>query len=132
RMEGAFVWEQWSRQKSIDIEPVNVALTNVTGIGTYEVGKIKLDRQMNDMWSVRGGFELFIPPKWLLRRWNQLNLALRGGLAYEKSAFANSSLTPVTIDADKVVISAGLSFELIPKWCRFDTTIGLVHMLNES
>lgn len=132
RMEGAFVWEQWSRQQSIDIEPVDVSLNNVTGIGNYEVGKIKLDRRMNDMWSVRGGFELFIPPKWLLRRWNQLNLALRGGLAYEKSAFANGTLTPVTIDADKVVISAGLSFELIPNWCRFDTTIGLVHMLNED
>jgi long-chain fatty acid transport protein len=132
RMEGAFVWEQWSRQKSIDIMAPQAFLKNVTGIGDYQVGNVKLQRNMNDMFSVRGGFELFIPSKWMIKKWNKLNLALRGGLAYEKSAFKSSTLTPMTIDANKVVIGGGLSFDLIPGWCRFDTTAGLVHMLNQN
>jgi long-chain fatty acid transport protein len=132
RMEGAFVWEQWSRQKSIDIIPKDVALTNVTGIGTYEVDTIKLDRRMNDVWSVRGGFELFIPPKWLIGKWDKLNLALRGGINYEKGAFTTRTLTPVTIDPDKITLTGGLSFDIVPGWSRFDTTIGWIRMFNQE
>jgi len=131
RMEGAFVWEQWSRQKSIDLDPKGIKISNVSGIGDYEVSKVSLARNMKDVWSVRGGFELFIPAKWLMRKWKDLNLALRGGLAYETSSFDKHTLTPLTIDSEKTILSGGLSFDLA-KWLRFDSTAGWIHMWNKE
>jgi long-chain fatty acid transport protein len=129
RMEGAFVWEQWSRQQDIRVTSDNLYLTNVRGIGDYKVDDISIQRKMQNSWSVRGGFELFIPAKWLMRKWKDLNLALRGGLAYERSAFAKSSMSPLTLDPNKVLLSGGLSFDLA-KWLRFDTTAGWYFMQN--
>ena len=54
-MEGAFVWEQWSTQKSINIDAKNTTINNITGIGNYDVGNIKLQRDMKNVWSLRGG-----------------------------------------------------------------------------
>ena len=124
RMEGAFVWEQWSRQKTIDITAKNVAIENVEAIGTYEIGKVQIERRMRDTWSLRGGFELFVPKKWMVV---DIALALRGGLAYEKGAFTSETITPLTIDTDKVVLSGGLSIGLA-SWLTFDTVGGWVFM----
>lgn len=124
RMEAAFVWEQWSRQKTIDIEPEGVSIQNVEAIGTYEVGKVQIPRNMRDAWSLRGGYELFVPKKWMVV---DIDLALRGGLAYEKGAFASESMTPLTIDTNKVVLSGGLSIGLA-SWLTFDTVAGWIFM----
>ncbi|MET0340871.1 MAG: outer membrane protein transport protein [Polyangiales bacterium] len=124
RMEGAFVWEQWSRQKSIDVDVSGVELRNVVGIGDYRVGDVKLQRDMRDAWSVRGGFEFFVPKRWMVV---DIDLALRGGLAYEKGAFSSQTLTPLTLDTDKVVLSGGLSIGLA-RWLTFDTVAGYIFM----
>jgi long-chain fatty acid transport protein len=126
RMEGAFVWEQWSRQKTIDIEGKNVRIDNVQAIGSYEIGKVQIERNMRDAWSIRGGFELFVPKKWMVV---DIELALRGGIAYEKGAFSSESITPLTLDTDKVVLSGGLSIGLA-KWLTFDTVGGWIFMKN--
>ncbi|MDB4974148.1 MAG: rane protein in aromatic hydrocarbon degradation [Myxococcaceae bacterium] len=129
RMEGAVVWEQWSRQKSIDISPQHVTIRNVTGVGDYQVGKIKLQRDMNNMYSVRGGFEFFPPASLAGRLLKNHKFAVRGGLAYEKSAFTNKTLSPLTLDSNKIILSGGLSIDLA-KWLRFDTVLGLIHMMD--
>jgi long-chain fatty acid transport protein len=126
RMEGAFVWEQWSRQKSIDIDIDGVTIANVVGIGDYQVGDVKLARNMRDTYSVRGGFELFVPKRWMVV---DIDLQLRGGIAFEKGAFTSQSLTPLTLDTDKVVLSGGLSVGLA-RWLTFDTVGGYVFMKN--
>ncbi|MDB4973342.1 MAG: rane protein in aromatic hydrocarbon degradation [Myxococcaceae bacterium] len=123
RMEGAVVWEQWSRQKSIDVKLDGVTINNVTGLGNYDVGNIKLPRNMNNVWSIRGGFEATIPRRWV----GKVDFQVRGGLAYETGAFDKKSLTPLTIDTNKVVLSGGLTLGLL-KWLRFDTVAGLVFM----
>jgi long-chain fatty acid transport protein len=129
RMEAAFVWEQWSAQKSIDVTPDNVRMINVLGIGDYDVGPIKIPRSMNDVWSIRAGYELFVPPQWLGGGFRQLDFALRGGLAYETSAFSNRTLTPLTLDSDKFLISGGFSLNLTSR-LRFDTAIGYYRMAD--
>ncbi|MDB4989671.1 MAG: rane protein in aromatic hydrocarbon degradation [Myxococcaceae bacterium] len=129
RLEGAVVWEQWSRQKSIDIKPQHVTINNVTGVGDYQVGAIKLQRNMNNVYSIRGGFEFFPPASIAGKLLKKQKFAVRGGLAYEKSAFTNKSLSPLTLDSNKVIISGGLSIDLA-KWLRFDTVLGLIHMLD--
>jgi long-chain fatty acid transport protein len=128
RMEGAFVWEQWSRQKSIDLEFKDVTIENVTGIGDYEVGPVSLKRAMNNTWSLRGGFELTVPKKWMVV---DIDIQLRGGLAYETSAFSSKTLSPLTIDADKTILSGGLTIGFA-KWLRFDTVAGWIFMKNED
>lgn len=124
RLEGDIVWEQWSRQKSIDIDTRNeVQLKNVTGLGDYTVGAIKLPRNMMNVWSIRGGFEATIPRRWI----GNIDFGLRGGMAYEKGAFDTKNITPLTIDTDKFVLSGGFTVGLA-KWLRFDTIGGLVFM----
>jgi long-chain fatty acid transport protein len=127
RMEGAFVWEQWSRQKSIDITPKNVEIQNITGIDNYQIGKVSLQRNMRNMYSVRGGFEAFLPAGLVGRALKRLHFAMRGGLAWEKSAFDSKAMSPLTLDSNKVLISGGLSIDLA-KRLRFDTSAGYIWM----
>jgi long-chain fatty acid transport protein len=124
-LEGAFVWEQWSRQKSIDIETEGVRVRNVVGIGDYDVGNIKIERKMRNTWSLRGGFEASCARSIC----GKLDFQLRGGLAYETGAFTSKTIQPFTIDTNKVVLSGGFTIGLT-KWLRFDTVAGLVFMEN--
>jgi long-chain fatty acid transport protein len=124
RMEGAFVLEKWSTQKSIDIEPDNLQIQNVTGIGSYDVGRVSIQRKMRDTWSLRGGSELFIPRRW--SPWS-LKWVLRGGIAYEKGAFGSQAISPLTLDSDKFILSGGFGVNLV-KWLRFDTVLGYMFM----
>jgi long-chain fatty acid transport protein len=121
RMEGAVVWEQWSRQKNIDVELTGVSLQNVNGIGDYKVGNVQLPRNMNNSWSIRGGFEATIPRRWV----GNIDFQMRGGLAYEKGAFDTKNVSPLTIDPNKTILSGGLTLGLA-KWLRFDTVAGLI------
>jgi long-chain fatty acid transport protein len=130
RLEGAFVWEQWSSQKSIDITPQDVSIRNIRGIGDYDVGPIKLVRNMNDVWSLRGGYEIFIPPRFMpIDFLRKTKFAMRGGLAYEKSAFTNKTLTPFTLDSDKVLLTGGFALNLT-KTLRFESAAGWYFMKN--
>lgn len=124
RMEGAFVLEKWSSQKEIRIEPGNLQIQNVVGIGTYDVGPVTIQRKLRDTWSLRGGMEIFIPRRW--SPWG-LKWALRGGLAYEKGAFNSAAMTPLTLDSDKVILSGGFGVNL-HKRVRFDSVLGYMFM----
>ena len=126
RLEGAFVWEQWSSQKEIKIVPHDMQIKGVTGIGDYDVGPVTVQRNMSDTWSLRGGYEFFVP-----RRWSPGNvkLVMRGGLAYEKGAFKSSAMTPLTLDSDKTVLTGGFGINL-HKRLRFDTVAGYIFMKN--
>jgi hypothetical protein len=126
RMEGAFVYEAWSSQKDIPVTPRGVVMQNIRGIGDYQVGPMAIQRNMRDAWSLRGGLELFVPPKWMVA---SLKLVLRGGLAYERGAFANNALTPLTVDTDKVVLTGGLGLSLWDGF-RLDTVAGWMFMKN--
>ena len=130
RMEGAFVWEQWSSQKNISVSPSErIFLRNVTGITDYQIGDLKIPRNMKDAWSVRGGLELFVPDRWQPVVFKKLKVTIRGGLAYEKGAFSNNAMTPLTLDNDKVVISGGNSFN-IHKKVRLDGVIGYMFITD--
>jgi long-subunit fatty acid transport protein len=126
RMEGAFVYEAWSTQQEISVVPKNVSMQNIRGIGNYDVGPTAIPRDMRDAWSVRGGYELFVPPRWMVAG---LNLVMRGGLAYEHGAFANNALAPLTLDTNKWVISGGLGIELL-EGVRIDGVAGWMIMQN--
>ncbi|MDB4986085.1 MAG: hypothetical protein JWN04_1263 [Myxococcaceae bacterium] len=126
RLEGAVVWEQWSAQKEIEIKPHNVNINNVTGVGNYAVGPVTIPRDMNNVWSIRGGYEIFVPHRY--SPWG-LKWVMRGGLAYEKGAFKKSAMTPLTLDSNKVILSGGFGVNL-HKRVRFDSVAGYIFMAD--
>jgi long-chain fatty acid transport protein len=97
------VREGWSRQRAIDVTPKDVWMRNVTGVGDYEVGRIRIDRQMQNVWSLRLGGEYTMPKP---------AIGLRAGAAYENGAFKDATLSPITLDSDKLLLGAGVSFGL--------------------
>lgn len=130
RTELALVWEQWSRQQNIDVTPREPTfLRNVVGLDDYQVGDVHLERRMRDTWSARLGVEWEIPPSLVLPLFRGTKQTLRAGIAYERGAFSNSALTPLTIDSDKIVLATGNSFNLT-KRLRLEGTIGYMFMAD--
>jgi long-chain fatty acid transport protein len=105
RIEAGVVFEGWSRQKQLSIEPRNISITNALGIDRYEVGPIALKRDMQDVYSLRLGGEL--------QPVTSLPLTVRTGVLLENSAFATRTLTPTTLDSQKMLVGLGLSYELV-------------------
>ncbi len=126
RMEGAFVWEGWSAQKSIDLGVKNISINNVAGGADYGVNSLSIRRDMKNVWSLRGGGELEIPKKWMVV---DIDVVLRGGIAYETGAFDKSNISPITLDSNKVILTGGLTVGLLD-WLRFDTVAGWMFMQN--
>jgi long-chain fatty acid transport protein len=124
RMEGAFVYEAWSSQKDIPVTPHHVSMQNVRGLGNYDIGPIKIMRNMQNTWSVRGGYEATLPEDWL-----NVKIVLRGGLAYEKGGFKSSSLSPMTIDTNKVILTGGFGINLADS-VRMDGVAGWIFMTD--
>lgn len=104
RVEAALVWEHWSSQEALEINPKNVWIRDAIAIGDYEVGRIDVPRNMNDVVSLRLGGELG-----LLER---DALVLRMGLNFESSSFDDSHLTPLTLDSRKFIVGLGASYEV--------------------
>ena len=105
-IETAFVIEGWKRQKTVDLTPHDVWIRNVTGIGNYEVGPVSIDRSMHNTYSIRLGIEyggLFGG-----------KITLRAGGFYETTGFDNAHLQALTLDAWKVYIGAGGSWQVKP------------------
>jgi long-chain fatty acid transport protein len=102
RVELAGVWEGWSVHDQIRLSPQGIRITNVRGIGTYDVGNVALDRRFVDVWSVRlggeQGFEL-----------GSNLLTVRAGFSYETSATPAAYTNVLTFDAAKSTVSLGAS-----------------------
>jgi long-chain fatty acid transport protein len=126
RMEGAFVWEGWSAQKSIDLDVKNISIKNVAVNGDYGVNSIHIQRNMKNVWSLRGGGELELPKKWMVV---DIDVVLRGGIVYETGAFDKQNISPITLDSNKVILTGGLTVGLLD-WLRFDTVAGWMFMQN--
>lgn len=123
RMEGAFVYEGWSRQSDIPVNPKNVQMMNIRGIGNYDIGPMSIQRKMRDTWSIRGGYEAELPEEWF---WD-LKVKMRGGLAYERGAFTSKTLTPMTVDTDKVILTGGFGINFTDT-IRMDGVAGWIFM----
>jgi long-chain fatty acid transport protein len=128
KIELAGVWERWSTQKNISVDPTEeIWLRNIVGISDYQIDKLLIPRSMRDAWSARYGLEFAVPDGFVPNFMTKLKLILRSGLAYEKSAFADSTTTPMTLDSDKWVLTGGSSIK-IHKKVRMEGTIGYAFM----
>ncbi len=102
-LEIAAVYEQWSRQDYITASTKSMFLRDVVGIGDYEVGKISIPRLMSDAYSIRGGFEYFL---------EDMEITIRGGISYDSTALKDKALSPLTLDANKIVLGLGATLHV--------------------
>lgn len=120
QVEAAFVWTHWSAHDSIELDPGETAIRDIFQIGAYELDTIVVERGFEDTWSARLGGE-YAP---LLG--GERPLALRAGLMYEPSAIPDETLTPLTADLDKLLVSLGVGYKAGD--VVFDATIAHVFM----
>lgn len=119
--ELALVYEGWHVQEQIEITPNNVWIRGITGIGDYQVGPMSIERQMQDVWSVRAGGEYLFTQ----------NLTIRSGFTLENGAFDDPHLTPLTLDTEKAILAAGLTYTIGQHW-NIDAVLGHSFMLNRE
>jgi long-chain fatty acid transport protein len=121
RLEIAAFYEAWSMHDQITISPrgEGIRLRGVTGFpDPYTVGELGTARGFRDTYSLHGGIEHTFTLE-------GYDLTLRGGAAYERSAVPPEWLSVLTVDLDKVQLSAGASLYLMSKkQLRLDAVIG--------
>ncbi|MFT3927919.1 MAG: outer membrane protein transport protein [Myxococcales bacterium] len=121
-LEVAGVYEGWSRQDYITADTKGMYLRNIVGIGDYEVGSIKIPRLMSNSYSIRGGFEYFL---------EDMEITIRGGLSYDTTALKDNALSPLTLDANKVVLGMGVTLH-VGSVMDLDLVYGHVFMPNRT
>jgi long-subunit fatty acid transport protein len=105
-IEAAFVWEQWSRNKTILLAPDNISVSFPPLIDNAPLPTFALDKQNVDAFSGRLGTEI-----------RPLDfLTARLGVFYESPAIRPSRMDLTGPDGHKVGISAGVSIQLWKFW----------------
>jgi long-chain fatty acid transport protein len=117
RVELAYVREFWSAHESIDIRSENIKLYNLTGFPSpFGVAPISLPRNFQDSNSFRLGGELRTMA-------GSTPISLRLGGSYDTSAIPLAYVSPLTTDADKIVVTAGAGVHLLESKLRIDMHI---------
>jgi len=106
KSELAWVYEPWSVHQNIEIDASEVTVRGIKALGDYKLGVVDIERNYRDTWSVRWGTE-FRP---LLP--TGAPLVFRTGVAYEPAAVDPQYLTPMVVDLDKILLSAGIGYSL--------------------
>jgi long-chain fatty acid transport protein len=121
RVEVAYVREFWSVHDSIDVRPENVKLFNITGFPSpFGVAPISLPRHFQDSNSFRLGGEYSTKGIFKANR-----VDLRAGASYETSAIPQEWVSPLTYDANKIILGGGASLHAGEHW-RLDAVGALV------
>jgi long-chain fatty acid transport protein len=121
RVEVAYVREFWSVHESIDVRPEGVRLFNITGFPSpFGVAPISLPRHFKDSNSFRLGGEY--STKSLIKA-NRIDI--RAGASYETSAIPQEWVSPLTYDANKIILGGGASLHAGEHW-RLDAVGALV------
>ena len=127
RVEAAYVREFWSVHDSIDVRPENVKLFNITGFPSpFGVAPISLPRHFQDSNSFRLGGEYSTKKIFTANR-----VDLRAGASYETSAIPQEWVSPLTYDANKIILGGGASLHAGDNW-RLDAVGALVLLGSTS
>ena len=121
-IEVAYVREFWSMHKNIDVATDNVTLTGITGFPSpFYVPPIKLPRNLKDANSFRLGGEYNLPVS------SGVAVMPRAGVSFETSSADPAWVSPLTVDANKVIPSVGVGI-YVGNHLRFDATFTKVFM----
>lgn len=100
RLEAGVIWEDWSVQQRLVIEPIDMRLEGVPAIGDYAIGPAILEKRMHDTVSLHLGGDLEITD----------GLHIRAGGFWESSAFDDDTFSIGLPDDTKVGLCLGLSW----------------------
>ncbi len=107
RVELDGVYEHWSMHDSINVEPNQIALTNLPGFPQkYFIPDVKIPRGLQNTISVRLGGEYSIKAS------KSVHVIPRVGVSYETSAVPPENLSVLLVDAAKVTPSVGFGLEI--------------------
>jgi len=116
------VWEDWSVHDVIRVEPQEtIRFRSVFGLGDYHVEEFTVVEEFEDTISVRLGGSYRLPRTWVD------GVRLSGGAFWETSAIPGQTLTVNLVDADKIGIGVGASFD-VASGIRIDVAYGHVFM----
>ncbi len=119
RIELAYTAEFWAMQKDITFTPSDISIINLKGIGSYALGPVALRRDMQNTHSVHLGLEA---------AFFQYLGARLGGM-FETSGMPDATITVLTADSYKGLVSVGLFMPKIhflsTDW-RFDFSYGRI------
>jgi hypothetical protein len=118
-IEGAFVWEGWSRNTVAVLKPeIGVS----TALGDIDLGDVVMDNRMRDTFSVRLGGEKSIIDDFL---------RLRAGTYYERSAVETKRLSVGSFDLDKVGFTVGTRIDMLKRFW-LDFAIGYIYWIPKT
>jgi len=103
RLEVGVDYETWQIQDKIRFIPDGVYIDHVVGVGRYDLRPMELDRSMNGVFAAHLGGELDVLPH---------RLTLRAGYLFESAAMPSQTLSVLTPDGDKHLLSLGVALRL--------------------
>lgn len=116
RVELATHVELWSQHDQFLIEPEDVRIENAAGVGTYEVGTLRIPRNFENTVAVNLGVEG--------QPLASLPLTLLAGYAFETAAAPDAYLSVMTVDGRRQMLTAGAGYQL-GAW-KLDAALGFV------
>lgn len=101
-VELAGVWEGWSSMDAIDVNPNDISVTDLPGIGSIPVGPLTVPLRWRDTWSVRLGADLKLDGP----------VTPRAGYTFETAAIPDATYSVFLADNNKHVVSAGATIRV--------------------
>jgi long-chain fatty acid transport protein len=117
RVELGIDYEDWAMQDKLVTTPHGVAIVGVPGVGTYTLSPVTLTRNLRDSVAVHIGAEGWVLPR---------RLVLRAGYLFESSATPDQTMSVLTGDGLKNMLTFGLGVQIGP--VRLD--LGYAHVFT--
>jgi long-chain fatty acid transport protein len=99
RLETDFDYEAWSMQDQLLVQPHNIYISGVPGVGNYYLNTLKVARSLNDTFAVHLGVEYEAMRK---RLW------MRAGWAIDTNATPNATASVLIPDSLRNLLTVGL------------------------
>jgi long-chain fatty acid transport protein len=114
--------EFWSLHDEFLIEPRDVRIENAPGVGTYEVGPMRIPRNFQNSYAVHLGVEA--------QPVVSLPLSVLAGYSFETAAAPDAYLSVMTVDGSRHLIAGGVGYRL-GEW-NIHASAGVVAMSDRT
>lgn len=127
KIELAGTWENWSHLKSVTVDPINVWVRNIPGLGDLAADSVTLVNNAQDTWAANLGANYDLAPLFNLKR----ALAANMGFMFESSSVRERDMSVASLDTRKVLLGFGASIGLTRN-VLLDVTYGHVFMKDHT
>jgi long-chain fatty acid transport protein len=127
KIELAGTWENWSNLKSVTVDPINVWLRNVPGVGDVEADSVTLARNAQDTWAANVGANYDLAPLFKMRNALSANM----GFMFESSSVRERDMDVSNLDTRKILLGLGVSVA-VSRTVLLDVTYGHIFMKDHT